>query len=400
MPFFSKGQGSSGLLSGQDTTAARIPTSAMPFLGFTPDARSAGMGDVGVALSPMDANAIFWNPSKLVFAEKERGVALSYTPWLRNLTDDMYFTYLSGFRKLGKNQVLGFSLLYFDLGTIEFTNSSGQSEGSFGSREYAFTLSYSRRLFRNFSMGVNAKYANSNLAGNYSLNGMTIKPASTVMADISGYYENEIRDEVSGKGIKWAFGGMLSNVGGKVSYGTTQRYFLPTNLRLGTTFTYYTDRFNKFNFAVDLNKLMTPTPPLYQTVNGQPVLVNGQKVVLKGREYDNLTSLSGAFGSFADAPDGFAEELKEVNINTGVEYWYNDAFAARLGYAHEARIKGDRKYFTTGIGLRVQNKYGVDFAYLIPMRQGSPLAQTFRLSLILDLKKKDRSAELDEEIEE
>jgi hypothetical protein len=384
-------------ISGQDTTALRIPTSAMPFLGFTPDARSAALGDAGVALSA-DANAIYWNPAKLVYAEKDRGVALSYTPWLRNLVDDMYFTYLSGYRKVGKNQVIGLSLLYFDLGTIYFTNGIGVSTGSFNSREYAATASYSRRLSRNFSMGVNLRYASSNLAGSNFLNGALIKPANTVAADISAYYENEARDEITGQGVKWAFGGMLSNLGGLVNYGTTERYFLPTNLRLGTAMTYYTDKYNKFNFLVDLNKLMVPTPPQYQTVNGRPVLgSNNQPVILKGRDPKTLTSLSGAFGSFSDAPDGFAEELREINISAGAEYWYNDQFAARLGYQHEARSKGDRKYFTAGIGIKLQQKYGIDFAYLMPVRQGSPLANTLRLSLTLNLDKKPRVVNSEEE---
>jgi len=369
----------------------------MPFLGFTPDARSAGLGDAGVALSP-DANAIFWNPSKLVFAQKNAGVSLSYTPWLRQLVDDMYFTYLSAYRKAGKNQAFGVSLMYFDLGTMEFTTQNGISAGTFNSREYAITGSYSRRLFQNFSMGVNVKYANSNLSGNYTLNGLVTRQASTVMADISAYYETEARDEVSGQGIRWAFGGMISNLGGKVNYGGEERYFLPTSFRLGTNFTYYADNYSKFNFVLDPNKLMVPTPPQYRTTNGGQTVLdqNGNPVILKGKNPSTTPALSGAFGSFADAPGGFAEELKEININTGIEYRYNNQFAARLGYSHESRDKGDRKYFTTGIGLRLQQKYGIDFAYLIPMRQLSPLAQTFRISLILDLDKNTRPA-LDDE---
>ncbi|GAB3268238.1 type IX secretion system outer membrane channel protein PorV [Larkinella harenae] len=398
LPFFSKAQGVGGAILGQDTVALRIPQTAVPFLNFTPDARSAGLGDAGAALSA-DANAIFWNPAKLVFAEKDQGVALSYTPWLRSVgVDDMFFTYLSGYKKVSKNDVIGLSLLYFDMGTIDFTTILGQPAGSFNSREYAATASYSRRLFQNFSMGVNLRYINSNLSGNYSVNGMSLKPASTAAFDISAFYQNEVRDDITGKGVKWAFGGIISNIGGKVSYGTRELSPIPTNLRLGTALTLYTDKFNKFNFALDLNKLMVPTPPIYKTINGV-VQYNGSDPIIEQGRNPNRPTLSSIFGSFSDAPGGFSEEMKEINISTGIEYWYNEQFAARLGYYHEPRVKGDRKFVTTGLGIRLQQKYGIDFAYLIPVTQGSPLAQTFRISLIIDIDKKARSAETDEDLE-
>lgn len=354
----------------------RVVNSSVPFLNFTPDARSAALGDAGVAL-PADANAIFWNPSKLVFAEENSGASISYTPWLRDLIGDMYYTYLSGYKKVGKNQVIGLSLLYFDLGTIEFTTAQGLAAGTFNSREYAATASYSRRLFRNFSMGVNLKYLNSNLAGSYTVNGTAIKPGATAGVDISAFYHDHARDEVSGKGIGWSYGAMLSNLGGKINYGSAERYFIPTNLRLGGAFTYYADQVNKFNFVVDFNKLMVPTPPVY----GTPV--NGVAPILRGKD-PNRPYLSAIFGSFADAPDGFSEELKEVTISTGVEYWYNDLFAARLGYYNEANDKGGRKYLTGGLGVRLQDRYGIDFSYLMPVRGNSPLANTFRISLLVN----------------
>ncbi|WP_128547251.1 type IX secretion system outer membrane channel protein PorV [Larkinella soli] len=395
---FAKGQ-VNPVLMGQDTAAYRIPQTALPFLNFSPDARSAGLGEAGVALSP-DANAVFWNPSKLVFAQKDQGVALSYTPWLRSIgVDDMYFTFLSGYKKVSKNDVLGLSLLYFDMGTIDFTTILGQPAGSFNSKEYAVTASYSRRLFQNFSMGVNLRYINSNLSGNYAVNGQSLKPASTASVDISAFYQNEVRDEITGKGLKWAFGGIISNIGGKVSYGTSERSPIPTNLKLGTNLTLFTDKYNSFNFLFDLNKLMVPTPPVYKTVGGQVQYdQNGNPLILKGKN-PNRGTLGSIFGSFADAPDGFSEEVKEINISTGIEYWYNEQFAARFGYYHEPRVKGDRKFFTTGLGIRLQQKYGIDFSYLIPVTQGSPLAQTFRISLIIDLDKKSRSAEDVEENE-
>jgi hypothetical protein len=366
-----------------------VPNSAVPFLNFTPDARSGALGDAGVALDNPDANAIFWNPSKLVYAKSDAGAAVSYTPWLRNLIGDMYYGYFSGYKKFGKDQVIGLSLLYFDLGEIQFTNSQGVSTGTFNSREYAFTASYSRRLARNFSMGVNLKYLESNLgAGASFANGTPLQAGSTAAADLSAYYNNSRRDAVTGKGISWAYGLMISNLGGRVNYGSTQQYFIPTNLKLGGLFTYHADNFSKFNFVVDVNKLMVPTPPSYSIVNGQSVIVAGQN--------PNRPYLSAVFGSFADAPGGFSEELKEFTGSVGVEYWYNEQFAARLGYFGESVEKGGRQYATAGIGARLSN-LGVDFSYLFPTRQGSPLANTLRLSLIFNFNKGQRVVEDSEE---
>ncbi|MFD2936062.1 type IX secretion system outer membrane channel protein PorV [Spirosoma flavum] len=350
-----------------------IPTSSVPFLNFTPDARSGALGEAGVALGDPDANAVFWNPSKLVFAKQDKGASISYTPWLRNLIGDMYYTYLSGYSKVGKNSVVAGSLMYFDLGTVDFTTATGVAAGTFNSREYAITASFAQRLSENFSLAVDLKYLSSNLAAGSSNPGL--KPGSTAAADISAYYHNEARDNATGKGIGWAFGGMISNLGGRINYGGTQSYFIPTNLRLGTSLTLYADQYNKFNFVLDGNKLMVPTPNV-QLVNGVLTNVNANK------DY-----FSSVFGSFADAPGGFSEELKEITISTGLEYWYNDQFAARVGYFNESNQKGGRKYITTGIGLRLQQRFGVDFSYLLPVKQGSPLSETFRISLLLNFNK-------------
>ncbi|ARK10480.1 type IX secretion system outer membrane channel protein PorV [Fibrivirga algicola] len=364
----------------------RVPNSAVPFLNFTPDARSGALGDAGVALDNPDANSIFWNPSKLVYAKENSGAAVSYTPWLRDLIGDMYYGYFSGYKKLDKDQVIGLSLLYFDLGTIDFTTSQGVSAGSFNSREYALTASYSRRLARNFSMGVNVKYLNSNLGGGASFgSGQTpIEAGSTAAFDLSAYYNNSIRDDVTGKGISWAYGLMISNLGGRINYGSSERYFIPTNFRLGGMFTYHADQLNKFNFVVDLNKLMVPTPPIYQIVNGQRVIISGQN--------PNRPYLSAVFGSFADAPSGVSEELKEITGSFGAEYWYNNQFAARVGYFGESVEKGGRQYATAGIGARLPS-LGVDFSYLLPVKSGSPLANTFRVTLLFNFNKGQREAE-------
>lgn len=386
LSLFSLAQSTGTTLSGQPTG---VVNSAVPFLNFAPDARSAGLGDAGVALRDADASAIFWNPSKLVYAKEKSGAVISYTPWLRRLIDDMYYTNVAGYKKLGKDQVIGVSLLYFDLGAIQFTNNQGISTGTFSSREYALTASYSRRLFKNFSMGVNLKYLNSNLAaGSNGGSAGALKPGGTGAADISAYYQNQVRDDVSGKGLGWSYGLMISNIGGKINYGSPTKYHIPTNLRLGGGLTYYADQLNKFNFVLDFNKLMVPTPPKIERVNNVDVIVAGKDPDRSGA----------VLGSFFDAPGGFSEELKEITISTGAEYWYNDQFAARVGYFHESAQKGNRKYATAGLGIHLAQRFGADFSYLIPITTDSPLAGTFRISLVFKFNGVPRSAEDEEPV--
>jgi len=375
LPFVSSAQNTIPILNGQQL---QVPTSSVPFLNFTPDARSGALGEAGVALSDPDANSIFWNPAKLVFAKQDKGATISYTPWLRDLIGDMYYTNLSGYSKVGKNSVIGGSLLYFDLGTVDFTTATGVAAGTFNSREYAVTASFGQRLSQNFSLAVNLKYLNSNLAAGSSLQGL--KPGATAAADIGAYYQNEVRDDATGKGIGWAFGAMISNLGGRINYGGNERYFIPTNLRLGTNLTFHVDQYNKFNFVVDVNKLMVPTPDI-QLVGGRPVNLNANKGYFQS-----------VFGSFADAPGGFSEELKEFTISTGVEYWYNEQFAVRGGFFNESNLKGGRKYITTGLGLKLQQRFGVDFSYLLPVSQSSPspLTNTFRISLLFNFNSANR----------
>lgn len=373
---------------GTDTTNRSITTS-MSFLNFAPDARSAALGDAGVALSP-DANATYWNAAKLPYVKDDYGVSLSYTPWLRNLTDDMYFTYLTGYKKIAKGQVIAASIQYFDLGTIEFRNDQGALTGTFPSREFMGGITYARQLGENFSIGVTAKYISSNLAGNGLVNNVSIKPASTAAADVSAYYKKEFKNEEVGSNLTWSWGLNISNIGGKVSYGGDDKFFIPTNFKLGTGISYTADGRNRFNFVLDANKLLVPTPPVYRLNSA------GKQEVIRGRDPRGLSALSGIFGSFGDAPDGFSEELKEIMISTGVEYWYNDVFAARFGYFTESKMKGDRKYFTVGFGARFQERYAVDFAYLLPVRQGSPLAQTLRITIAANLKSKSKTVDLDE----
>lgn len=361
----------------QDSTY-RLVTSAVPFAAFTPDARSAGMGDAGAAISA-DANSVYWGAAKLVQADKNFGVSLSYTPWLRNITDDMFFANVSLFKKIGKNQAFGASMMYFDHGVFQARNPFGTLLGDYYANEFYVSGAYSRKLSDNFSMGVNFKYINSSLGSGAPIpGGGAIKPGQTVAGDISAFYHSENIDESTGKGWNHAFAAMISNIGGKINYGGSQSGFIPTNLKLGFASTRHIDAYNKLTLALDINKLMVPTPPV-KDASGR---------IISGKDPDRGT-LSGIFGSFADAPNGFGEELREFMIATGAEYWYNDLFAVRAGYFNESRTKGDRKYFTFGIGLKFQQRYGINFAYLMPVRQASPLANTFRISVLVDVFKKE-----------
>jgi Type IX secretion system protein PorV len=341
-------------------TESGVPSPAIASLIITPDARSAAMGDAGVALSPGDgdANSIFWNPGKMPFATKDIGVSLSYAPWLRQLVNDMAILNFSFYKKIKNNQVIGASIHYFDQGLFQATDNNGQSLGNFNSKEYAISVSYSRKLSEKLGLGVNIKYINSTLFSG-TIAGTSVQPASTVAADIGLFHTSK-----SDKKWNTNWGVMIQNITGRVSYGGSESNFVPTNLKVGIATTNMIDAHNRFTLTADINKLMIPTPTY---VNGKPVQAS--------------TAIGGILGSFGDAPGGFSEELKEINLSLGGEYVYNDMFAARAGYYFENADKGGRKYFTAGFGVRLEKKYGLDFAYLIPATGGSPLAQTLRLSL-------------------
>jgi hypothetical protein len=366
--------------AGQDSVGLNPVISSVPFAAFTPDARSAALGDAGAALSP-DANSVYWGAAKLAQATKNYGVAFSYTPWLRNITEDMYFAYLSGFKKIGKNQAVGVSLMYFDHGLFQARNAFGQSLGDYYSNEFYASVAYSRKLSDKFSMGLNLKYLNSNLGGGVQvMGGAALKPGTTAAGDLSAFYQTENIDEGTGKGWNYSVGLMLQNIGGKVNYGGNESGFIPTTFKLGGAATRHIDTYNKVTFTLDLNKLLIPTP-------------GAVNAATKG-------SIAAMFSSFGDAPGGTKEELREFMISTGVEYWYNEVIALRLGYFNEAKTKGDRKYFTVGFGARIQQRYGIDFAYLMPQKQGSPLANTFRVSLVVDMFRKAADMAIDSTEEE
>ncbi len=372
------------VILGQDTSRRPI-TTAVPFLSIAPDARSAAMGDVGAALSP-DANSIYWNAAKLPFATQDYAVSFSYSPWLRNLVDDMYLAFLSGYYKIDKQQTFAASLRYFNMGNIQFTDNNGQPITDFVPREFAFAASYSRKLSDKIGVGVTGRFIHSNLSANLVLpNQQESRPGTTGAADVSFFYSND-EFQVSGRPATLAFGAIISNIGAKISYSNqNEQDFIPTNLRIGTALTSSLDPLerNKLTVAIDFNKLLVPSPPL----------VNSQGQIIKGEDPRDRTLLSGIFGSFTDAPDGFSEELQEIMISAGAEYkYYNtegqDVFAARAGYFYEARNKGNRKYFSIGAGLNYNN-FAFDVAYLIPQnqQQGNPLAETLRFTLSLNFKK-------------
>jgi hypothetical protein len=358
----------------------RVITTAVPFLSITPDARAGAMGDVGVATSP-DANSVHWNPAKLVFIEHNIGFALSYSPWLSKIINDMSLSYLSGYYKISKVQAIAVSLRYFDLGEIFFTNDQNIQQGRFNPKEIAVDATYARMLTDELSLGVTTRFVHSNLTGNFSSPTSTIeaKPGNTAAVDISMYYTKEFQNS------NLSFGGNISNIGAKLSYSNEDnKDYIPINLRLGSAYTTNLDPYNKLTFALDFNKLLVPTPPVYaENPDGTPVYDNeGNRVIERGKD-PNRPLLSGMFGSFADAPDGFSEEMQEIMIAIGTEYWYNNTFAARLGYFYEHSNKGNRKYITMGVGFRY-NVFGVDFAYLIPPEQNHPLAETLRFTLLFN----------------
>lgn len=343
-------------------------TTAVPFLSISPDARRAALGDAGVASSP-DANSSYWNAAQLVFIDKRFGGSLSYTPWLGKIINDMSISYLTGFYKISQEQVVSASLKYFDLGDIFFTE-DGQTGYNFNPREFALDFTYSRKLSEVLSLGLTGRYIHSNLTGAFSSGGVDARPGKSVAADIGIYYTKELE---SAKSSNLSFGASISNIGAKITYSdNNNKDFLPTNLKFGGAFTTSLDAYNSLTFLLDFNKLLVPT------------IDEGQSL------------LDGMFSSFTDAPGGFSEEMQEITTSMGVEYWYNEVFAARLGYFLEAYDKGNRKYLTVGAGFR-KNNFGFDIAYLVPTnKREHPLSETLRFTLLFQIKETTR--DLDETV--
>lgn len=339
------------------------------FLQVAPDSRSSAMGDAGVALSA-DANSNFWNPSKLAFIDNDFGVAMSYSPWLRNLVPDVSLSYLSFAHKLDDRNVFGASIRYFNMGTIQLTDNVQNSQGTFRPNEYSIDASLARKFGDNFSLGVTARFIHSDLSSvSFATGeGQGVKPANAFAADVSFFYKKPM-EQFGTDGIL-AIGANISNIGTKIKYSdSSPSYFLPTNLKLGAADTWNIDDYNQLTLTVDFNKLLVPTPPL-RDANGN---------IIAGRDPE-VSVPSGIFGSFTDAPGGFKEEMREVSISSGLEYWYNQQFALRGGYFYENAQKGGRQYATLGLGLKY-DIYRFDFSYLAASQRSSPLANTLRITL-------------------
>ena len=360
------------------TNPINVVTTAVPFLRISPDARSGGMGDIGVA-TPADVNSSYWNQAKLPFAPNKGSIAVSYTPWLKGLgLNDVYLASLAGYYQLDETEALSASLRYFSLGNIQFTDALGNDLNSYRPREFALDLGYSRKLSDNLGLGIALRYINSSLAsGTY--NGQSYKPGSAVAGDISLFHDGTGGDQ-NASGLNWGIA--LTNLGSKISYtnDATQKDYIPANLGIGIAYVKVFDETSKATFGLDINKLMVPTPPLLKgDSTDQATIAN----------YRDKSVLSSWFTSFGDAPGGFSEEIKEYQVSVGAEYAYNNQFFFRAGYFNESASKGNRKYFTVGAGLNY-NMFGVNFSYLIPSGSGvtrNPLANTIRFSLIFNLDK-------------
>ncbi len=366
----------------------RAVTTAVPIMLVSPDSRAGGMGDVGVA-SSADAYSLYWNPAKLAFLEDGTStLAMSYTPWLNKLVNDINLAYVSFVTKLGPRQGLGFGLRYFSLGQIDFKDNENNSLGSFSPYEFAFNTAYSLKLSEEISMAVGLRYMFSDLTQGQVVGGFETKPGQSVAADVGFYYQGREVNLDGGMRQSFSAGANIQNIGAKISYGNDATSdFIPTNLRVGGGYHLRFDQYNRMSFMLDVNKLLVPTPPIREGQEGFDSDHNNNGTpneILAGKD-DNVNSFAGIFQSFSDAPGGFDEELEEFLINAGVEFWYDNRFAVRGGYQYEDEQKGGRKYFTIGLGLKY-NVFGLDFAYLIPASAvvKSPLENTLRFSLLFD----------------
>jgi hypothetical protein len=375
-------------------------TTALPFMAITPDSRAGGMGDAGTALSP-SSTSVYWNTAGLSFAEQKSEFSLSYTPWLRQLTNDIHLSYLSGFYKINKTHSIGGSLRFFSLGEITFTDAQGNVIRDDKPSEYELTGAYAFRLADKFSIGLNGKFAYSNLTGGLTVGGINTKAGIVGAADLSFCYNN---DEAKIGKVKGTYRTALTlnNIGNKVAYSElSQRDFIPMNMKIGNAFDAQFDQYNKVTFSLDLQRLLVPTPAYYDLVDGTVTMISGKS--------DDVGVISGMIQSFYDAPgapvtdengdyiqntDGkyevakwskLKEELTEINIATGVEWWYNNVFAIRGGLFYEARNKGNRQFINLGASLKY-NAFAIDFSYLASISgRNSPLANTLRFTLRFNL---------------
>ncbi len=364
------------------TGAEKTIEYAVPFLTIAPDSRAGAMGDVGVALSP-DVNSMHWNPAKYAFIENNMGAAISYTPWLRKLVNDINLAYLSAYKRIDDKQVVSASLIYFSLGEIIFTNDFGDYNGQHTPNEFALDVAYSRKFSENFSGGVAFRYIRSDITGGAYIGGAESKAGNAVAADVSVYYRNNDIN-ISDKEATLSYGLNISNIGSQISYSGTEKDFLPTNLRIGSALKMKLDNYNSLTVTVDINKFLVPTTPIYDKDSLGNLMYDefGDPIILAGKNSE-VSVPQGMLQSFYDAPGGYKEELHEIKYSVGFEYLYLNQFAIRAGYFHENQNKGNRKYFTVGAGIKL-NVFNIDFSYLVPVKQNNPLANTVRFTLGFD----------------
>ncbi len=350
------------ILNAQDKNNTII--TAVPALTIAPDARAGGMGDVGAATAP-DVNSQYWNPAKYVFMESQGGFSLSYTPWLRKLVSDIDLAYLAGYYRFSELSAVSSSLRYFSLGDITLMDQLGVPQGSAHPNELMFDVAYSQKLSENFSASAALRLIYSDLNNGMNLSGGTeMYPGVAVAADVASYYRLPIAVATGNSNL--GIGLNISNIGSKISYDEfVTSNFIPTNLRLGLSYDYPIDEYQKITVSADANKLLVPTPD-------------------KTTDFNNMSPLAGIFRSFNDAPGGMTEELQEIFWSVGAEYAYNNQFFVRGGYYYEHQYKGNRKYFTAGAGFKL-NIFQLDAGYVISTSQTNPLDQTLRVSLSFDM---------------
>ena len=339
---------------------------------IAPDARAAGMGDVGAATDP-DVNSQYWNPAKYPFCISRAGIALNYTPWLRELVNDIDLAYLSGYYRIGDYSAISGSLRYFSLG--EVYTGSGDDAMTVKPYEMSLDVAYSLMLSERFSIAAAIRWLYSDLRYDYSEDA---SPASAVAADLACYYNNYIN--IGQRECQLGLGLNISNIGSKITYfGDERSNFLPANMRLGASLMVPVDEYNRFTIAADANKLLVPTVPKQN--EGESKEEYEQRVI---DEYNNVSAISGIFKSFHDAPGGLKEELQEIQWSVGAEYVYHDQFTLRAGYHHQSENKGNLKYFTVGGGFRM-NVFSLDVGYVIATAKSNPLEQTLRFTLAFDM---------------
>ena len=350
---------------------------------IAPDARSAGMGDVGVATDP-DVVSQYWNPAKYPFTISRAGVSLNYTPWLRQLVNDIDLAYLAGYYRIGNYSAVSASLRYFSLGEVmtnysvsgnDYSSIDYSNAMTINPYEMSLDVAYSLMLSEKFSLGAAVRWIYSDLTYDYTSD---TSPGSAFAADIAAYYQNYIN--IGARECQLGLGVNISNIGSKISFGGDDNSeFIPTNLRLGASLMVPVDEYNRFTIALDANKLLVPTYP--KRNEGEENEDYAQRVQ---KDYYDVSSISGIFKSFNDAPNGFKEELDEIQLSLGAEYVYHDKFSIRAGYHHEAENKGNRKYFTVGAGFRM-SVFSLDAGYVIATAKSNPLDQTMRFSLSFDM---------------